>query len=151
MSELQEFLTSKVAKQNLEFATDRDIWKAEAERMTSGYDAAQSELAALRDQLAERKRKHLRSCQIAIGKSQLAKERYSDLAELGAECSSLYKRLTASEQRNAELVELLRDTEKSILWHQAQQPMSLRLSRHLDKTRTRIKKAVKPTESGASE
>ena len=45
------------------------------------YDDHQSQLAALREELAERKRKHLRSCQIAIGKSQLAKERHAQLIE----------------------------------------------------------------------
>lgn len=75
----------------------------------------------------------------------------ADHDRVTAERNDLHKRLTAAEQRNSELSELLRDTEKSILWHQAQQPMSLRLSRHLDRARTRIKKAIKPTESGASE
>lgn len=63
---------------------------------------------------------------------------------------TLSERLTIAEQRNAELVELLQETERQILRHQAEQPMSLRLSRNLDKARTRIKRAIKPTESGAS-
>ena len=51
--ELREFLMSRAAKENLELATDLYIWKAEAERMTTGYDAAQSELAALREELVQ--------------------------------------------------------------------------------------------------
>lgn len=89
MTELREFLTTKVAKQNLEFAADRELWKAEAERMTSGYDAAQSELAALREELAE------------SGKADHLRQRISFLT---TEIHNQAERLAAAEQRNAELV-----------------------------------------------
>jgi hypothetical protein len=51
--EIFDWLTTKAAKENLDLSTERDIFKAESERLASGYDAAQSELAALREELAE--------------------------------------------------------------------------------------------------
>lgn len=95
MSELQEFLTSKVAKQNLEFSTDRDIWKAEAERMTSGYDAAQVELAALREELCGYRAANM------VLRDELRTERLRADAAVGD--------ANAAEQRNSELVELLHE------------------------------------------
>jgi hypothetical protein len=65
---------------------------------------AQSELAALRVELAERKRKHLRSCQIAIGKSQLAKERHAQLIEAGRQVDPIFggvERVIANIERTA--------------------------------------------------
>lgn len=52
-------------------------------------DTALSQLAALREELADRKRKHLRSCSIAIGKSQLAKERHAELIQLREELDTM--------------------------------------------------------------
>lgn len=108
-------------------------------------EAAQSELAALREELAERKRKHLRSCQIAIGKSQLAKE--------------LQAKLTAAEQRNAFLEAQVSAKDIGIDFHDA---MISAVSMSEDtalmawvpsdweaKRRTLLSNA-KPTESGAS-
>lgn len=42
-TEIHEWLTTKAAKENLELSTDRDIWKAEAERLSSGYDQLSSD------------------------------------------------------------------------------------------------------------
>ena len=53
---------------------------------------------------------------------------------------SLEGRLDASEARNSEAAELLREASKSIIRHQAEQPMSHRLSGLLTKTRTAINK-----------
>lgn len=85
----------------------------------------QPELSVLREELAERKRKHLRSCQLAIGKSQLAKE--------------LQQRLTAAEQRNAAMAELLDSISKCY---------AATLSLY---TLEKIAASLQPTESGASE
>lgn len=48
---------------------------------TSELDAQRLRADTAEAELAECKRKHLRSCQIAIGKSQLAKERHAQLIE----------------------------------------------------------------------
>lgn len=48
----------------------------------------------------------------------------------------------SSEARTAELEGLLRDTSKAIVTHQAEQPMSHRLSRKLTAARTKIKAAL---------
>ena len=90
-SNIHAFLQTAAAKQNLELATDRDIWKAEAERMTSGYDAAQSELAALREEMTKLEDR---------------------AAELSGEVLSLKLERNAAEQRNVELVELLQSIKR---------------------------------------
>lgn len=59
---------------------------------------------ALREELADRKAKHLRSCQIAIGKSQLAKQRHAEVNALQQRLTAADERNDALEQRNAELV-----------------------------------------------
>lgn len=108
----------------------------------------------------ELKRKHLRSCQIAIGKSQLAKERHAQLisaqSELAAlreevakqgddyckrvdEVIDLQQRLTAAEQRNAELIKLL------------QHFANCADVRQVGTWSMNYVAALKPTESGASE
>lgn len=43
VTEIHEWLITKAAKENLELGTDRDIWKAEAERLSSGYDLLSSD------------------------------------------------------------------------------------------------------------
>lgn len=102
-------------------------------------DDALAREAALREELAERKRKQLRSCQIAIGKSQLAKE--------------LQAKLTAAEQRDAGLVELLQQMIEadSLIeqWtsNESAEGAEIMFQVAFDK----IKAALKPTESGASE
>jgi muramoyltetrapeptide carboxypeptidase LdcA involved in peptidoglycan recycling len=78
--------------------------------------AAQSELAALREELAE--------ANIEVGSQRHFRESAEQL-------------LTSAEQRNAELVELLRDCRLRTIW-----PSDLT---------ARIDAALKPTESGASE
>lgn len=86
----------------------------------SHFDAAQSELAALREELAEIK---------------------ESLAYRGSLLNRTQQRAEAAEQRNAELVELLR----SIKRHDPDtQCMSYPMHRRIDA-------ALKPTESGASE
>jgi hypothetical protein len=86
------------------------------------YDAAQSELAALREELAQ-----LRRWEQTI-----------------RENSPLVQRLTAAEQRNAELVELLRDAACAVKDHAMTAwavPLYIRINNAL----------AQPTESGASE
>lgn len=121
---IHAFLQTATAKQNLELATDRDIWKAEAERMTSGYDAAQAELTALREELAE-----------------LAELKAYATIPLRERC----KRLAAAEQRNADVEARAADLIEC-LWGielpGAGNPRLRKLRRALE--------ALKPTESGAS-
>lgn len=77
---------------------ERELHKIATETLGQFADENQklhAHVAALREELAERKRKHLRSCQLAIGKSQLAKE--------------LQQRLTVAEQRESELEGLLEE------------------------------------------
>jgi len=161
----------------------------------------------LKQRLADTKRKHLRSCQIAIGKSQLAKERHMELIDLREdlakykdgffqkvtdedlkkisdfvgdgdlptqsffmrqdaanlanmtmhmvrEVQSMRLRLADAERRNAECMALLAETSKSILRHQAEQPMSNRLAGLLTKARAKVdrylKAALNPNPEAAS-
>jgi len=128
VKDLHEFLQTTAAKQNLELSTDRDIWKVEAERMTSGYDAAQSELAALREELADR-------CEVIAMKGREVIEAQTAVTGWAAKCK-------AAEQRNAAMAALLRrsnpgyDQDFKVWWNE-------RATILLDCT--------KPTESGASE
>lgn len=64
-------------------------------RAVLAQESGPDQLAALREELAERKRKHLRSCQIAIGKSQLAKERHSELIKFDEGMRSMASMLGA--------------------------------------------------------
>ena len=65
-------------------------------------DNALPQLAALREELAECKRRHLRSCQIAIGKSQLSKERLMQLDFAASHAENLQQRLADAERRNSD-------------------------------------------------
>lgn len=91
--------------------------------LSTDYDATQSELTALREELATAKK-------------------VSDNFEAIAE--NRQRRMIAAEQRYAELVELLRETVPALALaassFKAQKP-----------TYTKVKNALKPTESGASE
>lgn len=142
------------------------------------FNAAQSELAALREELAnqvmtiqeltganevmreelaERRRKHLRSSQIAIGKSQLAKERQAHInirdreLEFAAEhAGELHQRLTAAERRNVELVAsivALPDEFKELSGCENTAGVYARI----DYISDWVAELAKPTESGASE
>lgn len=64
---------------------------------------------------------------------------------------SLEARLDVSEARNSEAAELLREASKSIIRHQAEQPMSRRLSGLLTKTRTAINKHLAQAAPAAGE
>jgi len=92
-SNIRAFLQDAAAKENLELSTDRDIWKAEAERMTSGYDTAQSELAALREELDESNR--------------LLESVRKDWFDMKSQRDSFQQRLADAERRNAVLTEAL--------------------------------------------
>lgn len=65
---------------------------ADAEALRDEILAALGSNAALRGELADRKAKHLRSCQLAIGKSQLAKQRHAEVIDL-------QQRLTAADEQ----------------------------------------------------
>lgn len=93
------------------------------------YDAGQSELAALREELEQ-----------ANGALSIANETIGKFADS----------LTAAEQRNAELVELLRDVSKQAGDHHASH-QSWNLKTQLANIHQKIDAALKPTESGASE
>lgn len=70
------------------------------------YQVTESEVREFAQQVtADRKRKHLRSCQIAIGKSQLAKERLAELIVLREEATQATEQLFGQEQ----VVETLRE------------------------------------------
>ncbi len=106
------------------------------------YNEAQLELAALREDLASVRSmacmlEHREWAEHA-GKGPIAEKLESAITEMHNELSSAQQSLTAAEQRNAELVELLREVRKDYrvdisgpLW-------------------TQIDAALKPTESGAS-
>ena len=98
----------------------------------------QSELAALREELAAARAE----C-----------ERHKNVRALAVkDAAKVCQRLTAAEQRNAELVELLRETDRIIHRHQSEQAMSISVGRRLQEARHKINSALtKPTESGASE
>ena len=90
--------------------------------------SAQSELAALREELATTK-VELDSLLV----------RYSNMWDAHDKCA---ERLTAAEQRNAELIELLRDLVPYLFdWN----------NRHRSGIRARVDAALKTTEAGVSE
>ena len=106
---------------------------AEIEALKAEVDQLRQHNAALRQQLAD-----------VTNERDGLREGFSHQAKLAAEdqetIESLEGRLDASEARNSEAAELLREASKSIIRHQAEQPMSHRLSGLLTKTRTAINK-----------
>ncbi|WP_213941232.1 hypothetical protein [Pseudomonas sp. dw_612] len=113
-SNIRAFLQDAAAKENLELSTDRDIWKAEAERLQTGYDAAQYELTESKRYLENWK---LKACEASEREAALREElagMKETVALFESEFSKQSLSLTAAEQRNAELVELLRDIRKGI-------------------------------------
>jgi hypothetical protein len=72
--------------------------------------------------------------------------RAEDFDRVSAERDQLQCDLDVRDQEIDRLRTLLKSTEKEILKHQAEQPMSLRLSRNLTKARTAIKKALENKE-----
>lgn len=119
--EICEWLNTKAAKENLDLSTERDIFKAECDRLGSGYDAAQVELDALREELLR------------------LEEEYDTLEHANI---TLKLNFAAAEQRNAELIELLRDSYPTMPCYNGALKSEIR---------DRIEAALKPTESGASE
>ena len=93
----------------------------------SDYDATQSEMAALREELAKSRE---------AAKEELDGVKYTR-RKFRQERDDLQQRLTAAEQRNAALIELLRDIRD--------------LPAGGSIPGSRIDDALKPTESGASE
>lgn len=106
---------------------------AEIEALKAEAAQLRQHNAALRQQLAD-----------VTNERDGLREGFSHQAKLVAEdqetIESLEGRLDASEARNSEAAELLREASKSIIRHQAEQPMSHRLSGLLTKTRTAINK-----------
>jgi hypothetical protein len=74
MSDAQSDLAA--LREELAVANHEIVSRISAE--VGAIEALQAAIARLSAELDDRKRKHLRSCQIAIGKSQLAKERYAE-------------------------------------------------------------------------
>lgn len=111
---------------------------AEIEALKAEVDQLSQHNAALRQQLAD-----------VTNERDGLREGFSHQAKLAAEdqetIESLEGRLDASEARNSEAAELLREASKSIIRHQAEQPMSHRLSGLLTKTRTAINKRLAQT------
>ena len=111
---------------------------AEIEALKAEVDQLRQHNAALRQQLAD-----------VTNERDGLREGFSHQAKLAAEdqetIESLEGRLDASEARNSEAAELLREASKSIIRHQAEQPMSHRLSGLLTKTRTAINKRLAQT------
>lgn len=111
---------------------------AEIEALKAEVDQLRQHNAALRQQLAD-----------VTNERDGLREGFSHQAKLAAEdqetIESLEGRLDASEARNSEAAELLREASKSIIRHQAEQPMSRRLSGLLTKTRTAINKRLAQT------
>lgn len=76
---------------------------ADAESMRDEILSALVSNRTLREELADRKAKHLRSCQIAIGKSQLAKQRHAEVNALQQRLTALDEQADGFEQRTARL------------------------------------------------
>lgn len=66
---LHSWLTTECAKQNMHLGTERDLYKSEVERLSSGYDTVSTE----RDQLAA-DNKRLRGALMATCKASSAAE-----------------------------------------------------------------------------
>jgi len=106
----------------------------------------QPEIAALREDLAESgKADHLRARITFLT---------TEVHARAGERDDLQQRLAAAERRNAECMALLAETSKSILRHQAEQPMSNRLAGLLTKARAKVdrylKAALNPNPEAAS-
>lgn len=117
---------------------------AEIEALKAEAAQLRQHNAALRQQLAD-----------VTNERDGLREGFSHQAKLVAEdqetIESLEGRLDASEARNSEAAELLREASKSIIRHQAEQPMSRRLSGLLTKTRTAINKHLAQAAPAAGE
>lgn len=122
--DLRDFLASRAARENLELTTDRDIWKAECERLAPGYDALKIDLEQVRGnwQRSIDKENELKD-ELDTVQSQLAALREELAVEKGAYAVALeswkradaresetQQRLADAERRNAAYAELLRST-----------------------------------------
>lgn len=103
-------------------------------------DSTQSELAALREELATEKRNEHNS-EVAY---QAAIEKQNELRDRKNSIVDLQQRLTAAEQRNAGLVELLRETLPALA-------LGASAFKSVKPVQMKVKAVLKPTESGASE
>lgn len=98
----------------------------------SNYDAAQSELSALREELASQ---------------------VMTIQELAGANDDLQQRLAAAEQRNSELVELLSKAKLAVddVAENCEDQTDWSTANSMHSLSERIDAAIKPTESGASE
>ena len=104
------------------------------ERLSEKFNAAQSELAALREELA----KYKSGCVDLSSQVRELEHKMDYWKGEGKRADDAQQRLTAAEQRNAALVELLSECEESI-------------SRvHHFALKRKLEDALKPTESGAN-
>ncbi|MBM6442350.1 hypothetical protein JQF37_01740 [Pseudomonas sp. MIL9] len=109
--------------------------------MASDFDAAQSELAALREELA----KYKGGCVDLSSQVRELEHKMDYWKGEGKRADEAQQRLTAAEQRNSELIKAIVDTREALgreYWDQYA---------GLDETRDILDAALKPTESGASE
>ena len=114
------------------FCEEIDMTAEDGEKFVRHADV-ESQLAALREELAEIK---------------------ESTAYRGSLLGRTEQRLADAERRNAECMALLAETSKSILRHQAEQPMSNRLAGLLTKARAKVdrylKAALNPNPEAAS-
>lgn len=120
------------------------VYESSFNAVAAELGAAQSELAALREELAQWKHMVGAVCAtIPLAETLKATEAKPSMVQyfkgLHAERDNLRKYLTAAEQRNSELVEFLTELRVSA-WHALPGPII-----------GKINAILKPTESGASE
>ena len=137
---------------------------------SSDYNEAQSQLAALREELAAGKDRYSRDIDEADEETSALREAIRDLKNwrevsqslavfakiiadaeaivprpgpLRIELTETQQRLADAERRNSECMALLAETSKAILRHQAEQPMSNRLAGLLTKARAKVDRHLK--------
>lgn len=145
-----------------------------AERFVCGsdYDAAQSELSALRAEVEELNkttgaamfltltselsapREELAQSRVLVADQALnlkrVKREYESMRDRKNSIIDLQRRLTAAEQRNADLVEIITEVAKQAGDHHMSH-QTWNLKTHLANIHQKLEAALKPTESGASE
>lgn len=141
--EICEWLNTKAAKENLDLSTERDIFKAECDRLGSGYDAAQSELAALREELLRLEEEYdtLEHANITL------KLKLADAERRGEAANDLLMRSKEwMAAADCHVLQVAIDEFSGVIGDSAE-----RLQVTFPALMDDIRAALKPTESGASE